>query len=270
MNRTGGLAIEGALVAALALALPSCAAAVPFIVSDPLAAGVVQCGVYVDSAPRVTVPVTAVVEGNICRYDVSGLAAGEHTVSMTAITLSDPVWGFQESAKSSLLTFILGAATTVIAVEYYHPAFDHYFTTSSADEIAKLDAGVFAGWVRTGQSFNVNPKGAVGRVNVCRFFSVTFDPKSSHFYTPLANECATVKQNPAWLFEGEVFSVLLPDGGGGCPTGTGPLFRIYNNGQGGAPNHRYTTSLTTRSAMLGQGWISEGFGQAGVIACVPS
>ena len=246
------------------------ATAAPFVVSDPLVVGVVQCGVYLDSASKVTVPVTVVTGGNICKYDATGLAAGEHTVSMTAITLSDPVWGFRESAKSSPLTFILGAATTVIAVEYYHPAFDHYFTTSAADEIAKLDSGVFPGWVRTGQSFNVYPTGAVGRVGVCRFFSVSFGSKSSHFYTPFENECATVKQNPAWHFEGEVFSVALPDSGGGCPAGAAMLYRLYNNGQGGAPNHRYTTSLTTRSAMLGQGWISEGFGQAGVIACVPS
>ncbi|MFO1305208.1 MAG: hypothetical protein U1F54_15870 [Burkholderiales bacterium] len=258
------------LAAIFALGVSGFAVAAPFVVSDPVALGVAQCGVYVDSAPSVTIPVTVVATGSICNYDVGGLAPGSHTVAMTAMTLSDPIWGFQESAKSTPLAFILGAATTLIAVEYFHPAFDHYFTTSSVDEITKLDAGVFAGWARTGQSFNVYPTGAAGRVSVCRFFSVSFDPRSSHFYTPLANECATVKQNPAWRFEGEVFSVLLPDSGGGCPAGTGPLYRVYNNGQGGAPNHRYTTSLTTRSAMLGQGWISEGFGLAGVIACVPS
>lgn len=32
----------------------------------------------------------------------------------------------------------------------------------------------------------------------------------------------------------------------------------------------YYTSLDTRSAMLAQGWIPEGFGVIGVIACLPS
>jgi len=39
-------------------------------------------------------------------------------------------------------------------VEYYHAAFDHYFITSIADEITKLDNGTIVGWARTGQSFN--------------------------------------------------------------------------------------------------------------------
>ena len=257
------------LATAFALTASSFAVAGPFVVSDPLTIGVTQCGVYIDSAPRVTVPVAVVASDNICRYDLGGLAAGAHMLSMTAIVPSDPILSFQESVKSSPLAFTLGTPV-IAAAEYFHSAFGHYFTTSSTDEIAKLDAGVFAGWVRTGQVFNVHPADTAGEVNVCRFFSASFDPKSSHFYTPLADECAVVKQNTDWLFEGEVFSVLLPASGGECPTGTQPLYRLYNNGQGGAPNHRYTTSLATRSDMLGQGWVPEGFGLVGVVACVPS
>jgi len=48
-----------------------------------------------------------------------------------------------------------------------------------------------------------------------------------------------------------------------------PLYRLYNDGQGGAPNHRYTTQAATRSAMLANGWIAEGVGELGVIGCVP-
>ena len=161
-----------------------------------------------------------------------------------------------------------GAATSA-AVEFFHAGFGHYFSTSSPDEIAKLDAGVFAGWARTGESFKVYPAASPGQANVCRFFSARFDPKSSHFYTPLANECAIVKQNGNWQFEGEVFAVALPDAAGTCTSDTLPLFRLYNNGQGAAPNHRYTTKLEIRAAMLSQGWISEGTGNLGVIACVP-
>ena len=156
-----------------------------------------------------------------------------------------------------------------MAIEYFHASFGHYFATASTDEINKLDARVFIGWARTGQSFKIYPLNTGGVVNVCRFFSTTFNPKSSHFYTPFATECATVKQNSNWQFEGEVFAVALPNSVGGCASGTQPLYRLYNNGQGAAPNHRYTTSVITRSTMIGQGWIPEGSGSIGVIACVP-
>lgn len=155
------------------------------------------------------------------------------------------------------------------AIEYYHQAFDHYFITSIADEITKLDNGVFVGWTRTGKSFSVYADYPANAKAVCRFFSTSFDPKSSHFYTPSASECATVKTNPNWQFEGEVFSVPVPDGAGNCAAGTTPVYRLYNDGQGAAPNHRYTTSLDVRTTMLAKGWIPEGYGDLGVVMCAP-
>ena len=103
---------------------------------------------------------------------------------------------------------------------------------------------------------------------MCRFFSVSFAPKSSHFYTPSASECDVVKKSPDWSFEAAVFNVTLPAGDGACPGGTQKLFRVYNDGQGGAPNHRYTTDRDTFLAMQQLGWKPEGYGE-GVIACVP-
>ena len=38
----------------------------------------------------------------------------------------------------------------------------NYFITAIPDEIAKLDSGVFAGWTRTGGSFNVYAADQVG------------------------------------------------------------------------------------------------------------
>jgi hypothetical protein len=72
-----------------------------------------------------------------------------------------------------------------------------------------------------------------------------------------------------WAFEGMVTPVRLADASGTCPPGARPLYRLYNNGSSGAPNHRYTTSLDIRAAMIAQGWIPEGAGTIGVIACVP-
>jgi hypothetical protein len=140
--------------------------------------------------------------------------------------------------------------------------------TASPQEIAALDAGAFPGWSRTGESFGVFDLNTAGAANVCRFWSgQKYAPKSSHFYTPFAWECAIVGGEPDWLFEGEVFAMMLPREGGVCAAGTLPLYRLYNNCQNGAPNHRYTTRLTIRSAMLAQGWIAEGTG-IGVIGCV--
>jgi hypothetical protein len=154
-------------------------------------------------------------------------------------------------------------------VEYYHASFDHYFVTSIPDEIMKLDNGTVVGWVRTGESFKAYASGTTGAADVCRFFSASFTPKSSHFYTPDAVECASVKRNPNWQFEAVVFAMPTPDTSGKCPAGTQPVYRLYNNGQGAAPNHRYTTSLATRTTMQGKGWIAEGYGALGVIACSP-
>jgi len=180
--------------------------------------------------------------------------------------------GTQTTALMAMVARITSgyrAAATMRAIEFRHAEWDHYFVTTKPDEIVKLDTGVFAGWVRSGEEFGVYPLDTAGTSNVCRFFSTSFAPRSSHFYTPRADECAAVKENPNWEFEGPVFAVTLPDAAGGCQTGTQPLYRLYNDGKGAAPNHRYTTSASTRSAMIGQGWIPEGVGPLGVIACVP-
>jgi hypothetical protein len=160
-------------------------------------------------------------------------------------------------------------SAVVTAVEYYHAAFEHYFITTIADEIAKLDNGTFAGWSRTGRQFNAYASAAAGLNTVCRFFSTAFGTKSSHFYTPDAGECTTVKANGSWQFEGEVFFTVSPDRDGACPSSTLPVYRIYNNGQGDAPNHRYTTDLDLRANMLSLGWIPEGYGTVGVVMCAP-
>lgn len=182
-------------------------------------------------------------------------------------------YGFDEGALKLAVMQLASAppVPTRTAVEYFHASFGHYFITDEQGEIAALDAGQFIGWDRSGQVFKVFPLASAFASDVCRFFSgTTFAPKSSHFYTPFAGECDTVKGNPDWRFERKAFAMKLPDGDVNCPAGTVALYRLYNDGHGGAPNHRYTTSLTIRSQMLGEGWISEGSGALGVIGCVPT
>jgi len=163
----------------------------------------------------------------------------------------------------------VGPPADLLAVEYYHGTYGHYFVTAGADEITRLDSGAIAGWARTGESFRVRPLRTPGAADVCRFWSgSTFTPKSSHFYTPFDWERATVRGNPAWTYDGTRFAANLPDATGACAPGRIPLYRLYNNGMTGAPNHRFTTSAGIRSATVAQGWTPEGSGALGVSACV--
>jgi photosystem II stability/assembly factor-like uncharacterized protein len=161
-------------------------------------------------------------------------------------------------------------SATVSVVEYYHAGFDHYFITANRDEIAKLDSGTIAGWARTGLQFNAYAANASGTSPVCRFFSTAFAPKSSHFYTPFAYECAAVQANPGWSLESAAaFYIAIPAGDGSCAEGLTPVYRLYNNGEGGAPNHRYTTDVTARAQAIEQGWAPEGLGPDAVEMCSP-
>ena len=157
------------------------------------------------------------------------------------------------------------------AVEYYYQAWNFYFITSIPAEIAALDGGAFGGvWLRTGQQFNVystaNPP--AGATTVWRFFSTSFAPKSSHFYTDIVSEYNSLLANPNWQLEGPVFNTPPPAADGTCPAGSIPIYRLYNNGMGGAPNHRFTTDPSLRAQMIAQGWAAEGFG-IGVVFCSP-
>jgi len=173
-------------------------------------------------------------------------------------------------ASVLLVVAVQAQAQTATAVEYYYAAWDYYFVTAFPHEIAVLDGGAFGGvWKRTGQTFPVWSDGTGGGLPTCRFFSTNFAPKSSHFYTPGAAECAGLKNSPDWQYESISFFLKLPNAAGACPAGTAVLYRLYNQGMGGAPNHRYTTSATTFQQMQAAGWLYEGNGVTGAFACVP-
>ena len=109
-------------------------------------------------------------------------------------------------------------SNTLRVIEYFHPEFGHYFVTASPVEIDLLDNGALSNsWERTELAFDVYVSGYPGSSPVCRFFSASFAPKSSHFYTPDSAECEIVKNNPAWTFEAEVFNVILPSKAGRLP-----------------------------------------------------
>lgn len=154
--------------------------------------------------------------------------------------------------------------------EFYHPAFDHYFITAYQAEADNLNAGKLPPWVATGKTFKVWTGTGTGIGNVWRFFSASFAPKSGHFYTNSASEAASLRAGSTWVQEASDAFYMMASPAGTCPAQTIPLYRLYNDGQGGSPNHRYTTDSNVRAQMITQGWVPEGNGADGVFACVPA
>jgi cytochrome c553 len=168
-----------------------------------------------------------------------------------------------------LATFKGTQDAIVTVVEFYSVARDHYFMSASAAEIADLDLGVHAGWVRTGLAFRAYGGPAAVASPVCRFY---LPPAygDSHFYSASPGECAQVAaqyagfvyETPAALYVG------LPDAAtGACAAGWSPVYRVWNSRAD--TNHRYTTSTAVRQQMQGQGWIGEGYGPLQVAMCAP-
>lgn len=189
-------------------------------------------------------------------------------------TFSTPgVVGYHDEASGARGEIVVMPALDSLeatAVEYYYAAWNFYFVTASLQEMAALEGGAFGGaWKRTGMYFAVWADATHDHIPTCRFFSMAFGAKSSHFYTPYAEECASLQAGTTWQYESIAFYVQLPDANGVCPKGSVPLYRLFNNGIGGAPNHRYTTSLVILDQMLAVGWSFEGNGTTKAFACVP-
>ena len=103
------------------------------------------------------------------------------------------------------------ARTSASWSSIYNPSLDHYFITAEPAEAAMLDAGVIVpGWPRTGFAFKVRPRRRRARARRCRFFGTPGIGPNSHFFTIDADECAMVKANPFWTYEGIAFNADRP------------------------------------------------------------
>ena len=154
-----------------------------------------------------------------------------------------------------------GPATTVVAVEYFNVNLRHYFVTANAAEQRSIETGgAGPGWQRTGNDFRlwVPESGVpVGAVPVCRFYGTPGRGPNSHFYTANPAECAAVKRDPGWTYEGIAF-YAIPPVNDQCVL-SAPVHRAYNNGfVRNDSNHRYSTQPTLLQAMVSQGWVVEG------------
>jgi hypothetical protein len=142
-------------------------------------------------------------------------------------------------ACSGLLAPLQAArAAEVSAVEFYHDMGGFFFTTSP-HEMTLLDTGATPGWRRAYTEFKVEDSPGPQLFPVCRFYTAKFAPRSSHFYTAFPEECAAVKANPDWIYEGVAFYARLPEVTGACAAGTMPIHRCYN-GLAGVPRHRFS------------------------------
>lgn len=102
----------------LALAAAVFAAAVtaaPFVVSDPVHPSTTHCGVTLNAAPKVIVPVNVTGTVKTCQYDLANLASGSHSITMTAIVEKTATNTGAESAQSPPLAFSKPAAPAVPA-----------------------------------------------------------------------------------------------------------------------------------------------------------
>jgi hypothetical protein len=126
------------------------------------------------------------------------------------------------------------------------------------------------GWNKTGYALPIATESAAGHLPVCRFFSARFAPKSSHFYTPYASECAALKAAGEWTYESIAFYLALPQVNGTCSSNQSAIYRLYNNGSGGTPNHRYTSARAVVDSMKVKGWTMEGNASTEIFACGPA
>jgi hypothetical protein len=195
----------------------------------------------------------------VAAYDASGKA-----VSMSRIS-----WDCTTGAILSIDHRGNAAAVSPFAaavVEYYNAPLDHYFMTADSAEIHLLDAGNFAGWQRTGAQLTAYRERVDGTSPVCRFY-IPPALGDSHFYSASPAECADVHARfPAFVYESaDLFSFVLPDASGGCPTGLRPVYRLWN--ARADSNHRYTTSRAVKASLLGTGYVAEGYGADAVAFC---
>jgi hypothetical protein len=150
---------------------------------------------------------------------------------------------------------------TVDVIEFYNAPLNHYFLTAVPEEAAAIDQGLVGpDWLRTGYSFRGFAAGtlAANVVDVCRFWGTPGIGPSAHFYTADPGECASVKANPRWLYEGIAFRAILPVAGA-CPAATAPVIRFFWPGPDVTQSrHRYVRDAAELARMRAAAWIEEG------------
>ncbi len=170
-----------------------------------------------------------------------------------------------ELANVAVLS-IVGVASAnvppaVDVIEFYNAPLNHYFLTAVPEEAAAIEQGVVGPhWLRTGLFFRsfAAATATASAIEVCRFFGTPEIGPSAHFYTADPVECAAVKANPRWLYEGIAFRAILPFAGA-CPPSTDPVIRFFWPGEDvSRSRHRWLRDATELARMRATTWIEEG------------
>jgi hypothetical protein len=164
---------------------------------------------------------------------------------------------------SCLLSVPVVAQVSTTVVEYYNIGLDAYFITGRANEQSLLDTGV--GFQRTGMTFRATTAltAPASLTPICRYYISLSNPfTSSHFYGAKGSDCELIEalrpvgfSSDGFDFATERFTAL-----GFCPSSAPyPVYRAYRAAANGkTPNHRYSTSLSSYTAQVNQGWTGEG------------
>jgi hypothetical protein len=198
---------------------------------------------------------------------VRGSTSAPRTITPRDAVCTDTTWSFGARVTIANNCQSNYPAANLNLVEYFNTELNHYFMTADPAERQDVETGrAGPGWGQTlalGHVWDTTP--APKLTPVCRFYgNPALGPggkrlgPNSHFYTADPDECAAVKEDPGWIFEGVVFHAVVPNQGT-CPPLLVPVYRSYN---GRFPendsNHRYATDPAIIQQMSAQKWVSEG------------
>jgi len=148
-----------------------------------------------------------------------------------------------------IFQFSLDVPTGVPIFRLYNPSNrDHLLTSSSKER----DALTGINWVNEGVAFHTPMQGTQA---LYRFSNTN---NGGHFYTANEAEKTALVSNlsSGYKLEGTVSNVYAF---GSAPSGSTPVFRLYNSAQG---MHTFTSNQSERNSLLapGTGWADEGIG----------
>jgi hypothetical protein len=212
-------------------------------------------------------PGTVVMPGASCTLQVQATPSSTGAISsQMALFTNDGYYELALAANGVSGTAAAVSGLTVDVVEYYNASLDHYFITWISAEISNLDAGMTpTKWTRTGRTFKAFASPQSGTSQVCRFYIPPSDG-NSHFFGRSAGECSATQQaQPDFVLEDPNYMHVALPAAGNCPSGTQPIYRVFNNRQDA--NHRYTIDRAVRDDMVAKGWIAEGDGNDRVVMC---
>ena len=173
-------------------------------------------------------PGTVVAPGASCTVAVTANPAIAGAVkSQLVLFTNDGFYELPLVATGVIPRQAVAAGPTVDVIEYYNASLDHYFITWIA-EIANLDAGnTPTRWTRTGKSFKAYTTPQAGTSQVCRFY-IPPTSGNSHYFGRGSAECnATLAAHPEFVLEEPNYMQMFIPTAGNCPTGTRPIYRVF-------------------------------------------